>query len=469
MYAMDEESSTGLPAKFNRDEWIANALKFHNDRDAADNAATRPPAGEEVRTLSATMADVFVGAQVDVLVKSLMSTDWSDPDENPAESIQRAIAERSPTWGNFRLLPIELRISPLHPTAGYCSLPNGVTEAYVSYVLVTPNLLLLTSTFVWDDYVSARLHDVLMADAESRFEVREDRIVQGSLEFVKRQAVAAVREDLRSTAFDWVENNFGAGAMATTKLLQNPFCVLVSVKSEITLRHGDNFMRILDVNLASVAFQTHLGPSVYFIYPHTYNASSAMWAFIKEDDSRLENGSKSGNIPYHFHSLVVPLTMVEAIRLYLVALSIRIEQAGDSLDELSLEHGQDAQIPKLRAIQLDLAVSLTRFCDGVDELVTRHFLLWNEYPKLKEVDGSLTPDYVPNPANQKVELSKLAEQIRNQEKSLRDLVSITSAAIVDRDMLRFTKDLRTLTKLLAGLTCLGIVISVVALVISAQH
>jgi hypothetical protein len=195
-----------------------------------------------------------------------------------------------------------------------------------------------------------------------------------------------------------------------------------------------------------------------------------MWAFFRDRESQpAVDQLSSENLPYRFHELITPLTMVEAVRLSLVDLSIQTEVAGDSLDELSIERGQDAQIPKLRSIQLDLAVRLSRFCDGVDELATKHFLLWNEYPKMKVVDGSINPDYVPTPVNQKQALSELTEKIRSQEKSLRDLVSITSAAIVDRDMLAFTRDLKTLTKWLAVLTCLSIVISIIALVISTTN
>jgi hypothetical protein len=465
---MDNETSARPPVHFDRNEWIANALKHHSDRDAEDNLATRPPDGEDVRMLSSTFAEVYFGAQVGVLVNHLDSVDWSDSDDNPPHGVRRATAEGSSTWGNFRLLPAELRSNHLISPAGYCLLPLAATEVYVSYVLVTPKLLLLSSTIVWDDQVSARLDDVLRNDAESRFEVMEDRIVQGSLDFAKRQAISAVREELRTAVFGWVQTSLGTGVLATRRHLKNPFCVLASMRSQPSLKQQQRFMNLLDLVPTSVAFEADADPRFYFIYPHSFNTSAAMWAFV-QDSGDVENERTDQNVPYRLHNLVSPLTMVEAIRLSLVDLSIRTEAAGDLLDELSLEHGKDAEISNLRAIQLDLTISLTRFCDGVDELVSHHRLLWGEYPRMQVVDGSIMSDFVPTPVNQMEELSQLTLRIRNQERSLRELVSTTSSAIADRDMLRFTKELKTTTKWLVGLTGLSVAISITALVISAYH
>jgi len=468
--AVGNQSSDELSEPFDRDKWIAHSLKHRSDRDEIDNLATRPPEGEFVRTLSATIADVYVGAHVGAFSEHLANVGWSDPEDNPSLTINHAIEERITTWGNFRLLPIEAQSGPFYQPAGYCALPDGVSEIYVSYVLVTPKLVLLASTFVFHNLISDVLQDALRTDAESRFEVLEDRIVEGSLDFAKRQAISRVRESLRTAIFTWVQSHFGAGELATWKRLKNPFCVLASMHGEISFSHGHRYMNLLDICPVSIAFESDADPGLYVVYPRASNAPSEMWAFFRDRESQPAVGQLSSeNLPYRFHELITPLTMVEAVRLSLVDLSIQTEVAGDSLDELSIERGQDAQIPKLRSIQLDLAVRLSRFCDGVDELATKHFLLWNEYPKMKVVDGSINSDYVPTPVNQKQALSELTEQIRSQEKSLRDLVSITSAAIVDRDMLAFTRDLKTLTKWLAVLTCLSIVISIIALVISTTN
>jgi len=467
---MTNQCPDELSEPFDRTKWIEHSLKHHSDRDVIDNLATRPPEGEFVRTLSATIADVYMGAQVGVFHQHLKSVSWSDAEDNPLLTMNHAIDERITTWGNFRLLPIEAQSHFLYPPAGYCALPLGVTEIYVSYVLVTPKLVLLSSTFVWDDQISGVLQDALTTDVESRFDVLEDRIIEGSLDFAKRQAISKVRDNLRTTIFTWFKSHFGAGALATWEKLKNPFCVLASMHGEISFTREHRYMDLLDISPASIAFESEADPGLYVVYPRAFNTSSEMWAFIRDDGSRPAVDQRNGeNIPYMFHELVAPLTMVEAVRLCLVDLSNRTELAGDSLDELSLERGRDAQIPKLRAIQLDLTVSLTRFCDGVDQLTTEHFLLWNEYPKMKVVKGSINSHFVPTPSNQKEALSQLTEQIRSQEKSLRDLVSITSAAIVDRDMLSFTRDLKTLTKWLAVLACLGIAISIVALVVSATR
>lgn len=467
---MENQSSDEFSAPFDRDKWIKNSLKHHSDRDVIENLATRPPEGEFVRTLSATIADVYVGAQVRAFREHLNNLEWSNPEDNPSLTINHAIDERNSTWGNFRLLPFEAQSSFYFPPAGYCALPHGVSEVYVSYVMVKPKLVLLSSTFILDSQVSSVLQDALMTDVESRFDVLENRIVEGSLDFVKRRAIRAVRESLRTAIFTWVQSHYGAGVLATRNRLKNPFCVLASMHGEISFTHGPRYMNLLDINPVSIAFESTTDPGLNVVYPRAFNTSSEMWAFFRESESLTAVEQKSSErLTHEFHELVAPLTMVEAVRLSLEDLSIQTEMAGDSLDELNLERGQDAQIPKLRAIQLDLAVSLSRFCDGVDELVTNHFLLWNEYPKMKVVNDSISSDFVPTPENQKQALSQLTVQIRSQEKSLRDLVSVTSTAIVDRDMLGFTRDLKTLTKWLAVLTCLSVAISIIALVISATN
>ena len=467
---MGNQSSDGFSEPFDRDKWIAHSLKHRSDRDEIDNLSTRPPEGEFVRTLSATIADVYMGAQVGAFGEHLANVGWSNPEDNPSLTINHAIDERTTTWGNFRLLPIEAQSGLFYQPAGYCALPDGVSEVYVSYVLVTPKLVLLASTFVCDNQISGVLQDALMTDAESRFEVLEDRIVQGSLDFAKRRAISSVRESLRTAIFTWVQSHYGAGALATWKRLKNPFCVLASMHGEISFAHGHRYMDLLDINPVSIAFESDADPGLFVVYPRTFNAPSEMWAFFHDRESLPAVGQMSSeNLPFRFHQLIAPLTMVEAVRLSLEDLSTQTEVAGDSLDEMSLERGQDAQIPTLRAIQLDLAVSLSRFCDGVDELATKHFLLWNEYPKMKVADGSINSAFAPTPVNQKQALSELTKQIRSQEKSLRDLVSITSAAIVDRDMLDLTRDLKTLTKWLAALTCLSIVVATIALVVSTAN
>jgi hypothetical protein len=177
----------------------------------------------------------------------------------------------------------------------------------------------------------------------------------------------------------------------------------------------------------------------------------------------------SDGFPNRFHGLISPLVMVEAVRLYLEDLRIQTESTGDSLDEISLQQGLDHQIPHLREIQLDLTVRLSRFCDGVDELVNNHFLLWNEYPALRPVDGTIDSGFAPTTANQKSALVDLNRRTRSQETSLRNLVSMTSAAIVDRDMLTFTRDLKNLTKWVLALTFVGILIAVIAVVVSVVH
>jgi len=468
--AVGEQSSVGHSEPFDRDKWIAFSLEHHSDLDVIDNLATRPPDGEFVLTLCANVADAYVGSQVATFSEHLGNVNWSDPENNPPLAIQRAIDERNTSWGNFRLLPIGVRADPLYQPAGYCDLPQGVSEIYVSYVLVTPKLVLLSTTFVLDKLMSGFLQDALMTDAKSRFEVMEDRIVQGSLDFAKRRVISNGREHLRTEIFAWVQSHYGAGSLARAKRLKNPFCVLASMHGEISFTHAPRYMRLLDINPVSIAFESDSDPGFYFVYPRTFNTPSEMWAFTSDNETQDVAGQKAReNIPFKFHGLVAPITMVEAVRLGLDDLSIQTELAGDSLDDLSLERGQDAQIPQLRAIQLDLAVRLSRFCDGVDELATEHFLLWNEYPKLKAVGGSINSDFIPTPANQKQALSRLTEQVRSQERSLRNLVSITSAAIVDRDMVGITRNLKTLTKWLAFLTCLSVAISLVALVISATN
>jgi len=119
--------------------------------------------------------------------------------------------------------------------------------------------------------MSGFLQDALMTDAKSRFEVMEDRIVQGSLDFAKRRVISNVREHLRTEIFAWVQSHYGAGSLARAKRLKNPFCVLASMHGEISFTHAPRYMRLLDINPVSIAFESDSDPGFYFVYPRTFN------------------------------------------------------------------------------------------------------------------------------------------------------------------------------------------------------
>ena len=467
---MTDSPDNSTSNAFDRDLWIAHAYQHHKEGDANRNALTKPPLDERVTVLSAARADVYFGDNTRQFTGRLAEIDWSDSEDNPPLVIGRALHDRVPSWGTYRIFPIGCGDRLDYLTGGFADLPDGVSEVVTSYLVLPPNLILLNTTFELIEPLDSLIHEAISVDAESRFEVKAKRIVEGSLDFAKRNAVRKAREAINTSLEEWTGDHFGRGWIAGTEQLRTPYCLLTTVQCDLSLKASPPYLQLLDFVPISSIFELTNHPEHYVVFPHAVNTPSEMWGFARARETDSTAGPLSReNLPYTFHGAISPMMMTEAVRLVLFILGNRVDDANEALESVSLEGGQDSQLPQLRKLQLDLAIKLTRFCDYVDELTGRHFLLWSEYPTLSGVEGTLGLASVPSPQNQKEALVALTRQLRSQESSLRSLVEITSAAIVDRDTINLTKDVKRLTKWILGLTAATVAVSVAAVIISLWH
>ena len=109
-----------------------------------ENEKTSPPDGEHVTFRSVTLAELYVGAEIDALAAALQKATWVNTDEQFAEEIATARQLDEPYTSEFLL-----RSSPAPPSFtesyGETDLPVGIARIIGQLNVLGPSLTSLSS------------------------------------------------------------------------------------------------------------------------------------------------------------------------------------------------------------------------------------------------------------------------------------------------------------------------------------
>jgi hypothetical protein len=450
---------------------LADELTIKSKR----NKETRPPDGETLIFRSITMAEVYVGSEIDSLTSFLKEVEWVEPAGQVANYIADARRSGEPYEGEFALVsspPTE----PHFGGYGKADLPTGIERIYGRPYVLGPSIVALVLTFALGQ------DEARIIDARLRGDAEPSIIKSGSFKDVdtvykiKAKRVRRAREELSNRCLTWLAKTI-PGTLAADQGLRVPLCSLVSLATGRPFEDNAEYMRILDLTGLYRAYKFERPDYLFLKRPSSPTREREFIAAFNEEDA-LAPGSYPdlSATPEITHQEISPLMVAAALEGVFGTLESRMRDIRGSLAGLDFsrkpesrkdrfagwlgfENETDSLVAGLRNQLLELSRDIAIICGDVAAAVDSPLIsMWPEYPRLIPVDPNQSPpgtDESPADLVRK-NLRSLATNIQAQEAGLRELVLMTSQAASDTQNTRTQKRLNVLTIALVLLT-LGLV------------
>jgi hypothetical protein len=156
-----------------------------------ENERTSPPDGEHVTFWSVTLAELYVGAEIDALAAALQKATWVNTDEQFAEEIATSQQLDAPYPSEFLL-----RSSPASPSFresyGETDLPTGIARIIGQLNALGPSLTSLVLTFVLTDEEADCLDRAIRDEADANLRYNDSPVSIETVHDVKSKRVQAV-------------------------------------------------------------------------------------------------------------------------------------------------------------------------------------------------------------------------------------------------------------------------------------
>ena len=421
-------------------------LALQRPRDAGDNLITRPPADEVITFWSVSVAELYIGPEIDSLTKALSGINWSSSDRNVPDEIEKARMGYQYVSSRFWLISDTVESGFLDDHAR-TSIPVGVDRVYGEYVVAGPSIVALVLTFALDDTEAKKLDVALRDDAESRLDrLGERKFSIPTVENVKKERVCAVRDDAARRCRSWLNDRMPGTLAATKEGLGPPMCGLLSLAKGEPFKTDAPYMHVLDLKSDFFASRFMNQEYLFLTTPLNTSADNAMVGAFNEAQALENRGLEHVEAaPEIFHEAIFSLMIAESLYAALLAFGPRLRDLRSNMSKLDLDTTSDPQVLGLRNQLLGVCRDLSILYSDLVIVLDDAGIIWREFRPLRSVRRTGSSSVLTTADTKKRQLRTTMEGLQAQETGIRDLILVTSQAIGE------TRDLDLHTKVL-GLT-----------------
>ncbi len=195
-----------------------------------ENEKTSPPDGEHITFRSVTLAELYVGAEIDALAAALQKATWVNTDERFAEEIATARQLDAPYACEFLL-----RSSPASPSFresySETDLPARIARIIGQLNVLGPSLTSLVLTFVLTDEEADYLDGAIRDEADANLRETDSPASIETVYVVKSKRVQAVLDEVGQHCATWLQS-WAPGALGVGDGIGVPLCSLISAPRE---------------------------------------------------------------------------------------------------------------------------------------------------------------------------------------------------------------------------------------------
>lgn len=489
----DQDQSTSAPKMHTLPEdpeaFAMQMLARHSSMDDQRNKETSPPDDEHVTFRAVTLAELYVGREIDALMAALQAPEWVNT--NGQFAAEMAGARQGDGYYNAEFLLSSG--SPSHwsmQSYGKVDLPDGIHRIIGQLYLLGPSTVGLVLTFALTDAEAERLEKKLReyAKAELRYP-RPGQVEVKSVYWVKNERVQAVVNDVGKRCLDWLKE-WALGTLGAGDGLAVPLGSLISVaQGKPFEREQDaarwpphDYLRLLDLagSLGALKFDR---PDYLFLKPRGGRRSREFLAAFNEKEASASHQDPSV-APEIFHQAIYSYMLVLSMEGILNSFDSRMRatrsdlaifdfsKAAEALplhDRVQhwfrIKRPEESSTEKLRNHLLVLSRDIAIVCGDIKGVIDDSLVvsLWADYPLLVPVEPSLPSPPQDPPSVPRKNLTEFIVNIKGQESELRELVLVTNQAVSEQQGERREKWLNRLTWVLVGLTLALLVAALIPL------
>lgn len=194
MHVLPEDPPTYVKQRF------AQLQAMHDQ----ENENTSPPDGEHVRFWSVTLAELYVGAEIDALATTLQKATWVNTDEQFAEAIATARQSDAPYTSEFLLRSSQASFSS-RESYGETDLPAGIARIIGQLNVLGPSLTSLVLTFVLTNEEADCLDRAIRDDAYAKLRNTDSVASIETVYHVKSKRIQAVLDEVGQRCTTWLQ------------------------------------------------------------------------------------------------------------------------------------------------------------------------------------------------------------------------------------------------------------------------
>jgi hypothetical protein len=442
-----------------------------------ENEKTSPPDGEHVTFRSVTLAELYVGAEIDALAAALQKATWVNTDEQFTEEIATARQLDAPYASEFLL-----RSSPASPSFresyGETDLPAGIARIIGQLNVLGPSLTSLVLTFVLTDEEADCLDRAIRDEADANLRYTDSLVSIETVYVVKSKRVQAVLDEVGQRCATWLQG-WAPGTLGVGDGIGIPLCSLISVAKgtlcetrAITDSPPPAYLRLLGL-ASSFNARKFARPDFMFLVPRNSQRRREYIAAFNEEEAAKTYADVSAT-PDILHGEIFRYMAVLALegildsfesrmratRAMLASLDFgpvvesptcweKIQRAwGTVLRWLHINGSVASPTEQLRNQLLGLSRDIAVVCGDIKGAIddTTWTSLWGDYPLIVSVDPNQpsSPTLYPAEVPRKV-LTEAIASIKARETELRELVLVTNQAVSEDQDKKTQRSLNRLT------------------------
>jgi hypothetical protein len=490
----DQEQSTSAPKTHtlpkDPEALAKQQLAQQSSMDDQRNKETNPPDDEHVTFRAVTLAELYIGREIDALMAALRAPEWVNTNGRFADEMAEARQEDGYYNAEFLLSSG----APSHwsmQSYGKVDLPDGIHRIIGQLYLLGPSTVGLVLTFALSDAEAKRLEKKLReyAKAELRHP-RPGEVGVKSVYWVKNERVQAVVDEVGKRCLDWLKE-WALGTLGAGDGLAVPLSSLISMaqgkpferEQDAAKWPPDDYLRLLDLagSLGALKFGR---PDYLFLKPRGSRRSREFLAAFNEKEASASHQDPSV-APEVFHQVIYSYMLVLAMEGILKSFDSRMRATRSDLaifdfskavepvplrDRVQqwfrIKRTEESPTEKLRNHLLVLSRDIAIVCGDIKGVIDGSLVasLWVDYPLLVPVEPILPSPPPQDPASvPRKNLTEFIVNIKGQESELRELVLVTNQAVGEQQGERRERWLNRLTWVLVGLTLALLVAALIPL------
>jgi hypothetical protein len=473
----DSAPDTRKPLKTGAEVIAEFQLSLHTAMHDERNREARPPDDEHVAFRSVTLAEVYIGPEIDRLSTALQETEWINEDEPFADEIAKARRVDSPYNSEFLLLPGPVSHPMLQRYGKPSHFPEGILRVVGQLYVLGPSMAALVLTFALAESESTGLDKALRDEATAELRHTGSQVGVVTVYQIKYERVQAVLDQVGGRCLDWLQD-WAPGTLGNGSGLGVPLCSLISLARGRPFQAQGEYMRLLDL-ASAVNASRFARPDYLFLMPRRsrrrYREFVAAFNEGEASASHLDLSVAPDIAHIALFSFMVVLGLegilslfesrMRATRSDLASFDItQVVQPPPFWDKvrlwLHLKSPAESPVVGLRNRLLALSRDIAVVSGDIRGVLNDNTLmsLWADYPLLQPADPSQPPPPAGNPADApRKRIPEFIANLKAQETELRELVLVTGQVVSEGQDKRTQTSLNRLT--------IWLVIFTVALVI----
>jgi hypothetical protein len=443
-------------------------LLLSRNRDDQVNLQSRPPDGEVVTFRSLTIADVFVGCEVDDAAEAISALDWAEEGPPIAEEVRTALRGYLYYRVSFWIRePGRQQVFSGMPQA-WASLPAGVDRVFCSLSVLGPSLIAIVATFVFDEPAARLINEELHRDGRSQVirGVGDQFSIRGA-RGDKKERVSKARNELSGHCLEWLSTAFGGTLSRVSEGARRPTCHLVTLARGRPFSTQEPYMAILGLVNRQLA-QTFVGHDfLYWTSPLGLSQTDNSTVVFNENDALSPGGlGDLSSSPEEVHEIINSGMIAAAIYAALASFTPQLRNVRSAMIRLDLRKATSDELSKLRTTLFEVSGKLAAFVGDTKVLARENYAIWADLTALRplEVQGATNQDYTAE--EEKRALVSTADSLLTEEEGIRTLLLALTEAKSDVTNTALQESIRRLTTRLAALTGVLVALTVALVVIA---